>query len=90
VHCHPLDSDVLPNRLANSIHPLITTILPQPSGGLKGNEQVRKGKKRNRNFEGDEILKGSKEALCQTPEDEQILLKSLEGILILSMNVKLQ
>lgn len=86
VHCHPLDSDILPNRLANSIHPLITTILPQASGGLKGNEQVRKSKKRNRNFEGDEILKGSKEALCQTPEDEQILLESLEGILQLSLS----
>jgi len=81
MHCHPLDSDILPNRLANYIQPLIASVLSQASGVSKSNDQVRKGKKRNRNFEGEEILKGAREALCQTPEDERVLLKSLEGII---------
>ncbi|KAF8351599.1 hypothetical protein F5887DRAFT_215656 [Amanita rubescens] len=89
IHCHPLDSDILPNRLANYIQPLIASILSQVSGVSKSNDQVRKGKKRNRNFEGDEILKGAREALCQTPGDEQVLLKSLEVFTSLWQNPNL-
>jgi hypothetical protein len=39
----------------------------------------RKGKKRARAFEGDEIIRGSVAAICSTEIDGEIILTALEG-----------
>ncbi|KAF8631610.1 hypothetical protein AX15_002357 [Amanita polypyramis BW_CC] len=92
IHCHPLDSDLLPNRLVKSILPLLTIIFSHPSGPSKANDRIpfmRKGKKRNRNLEGDEILKTTREILCPTAEDELSLLTALEVLKRLWQNPNL-
>ncbi|KAK2466090.1 hypothetical protein APHAL10511_001732 [Amanita phalloides] len=89
MHCYALDSDVLPNRLAKSILPIITAILSHTSSGPTEVNQIRKGKKRGRNFEGEEILKSARNALCQSPKDEQALLVSLQVLRCLWKNTNL-
>ncbi|KIL70209.1 hypothetical protein M378DRAFT_96610, partial [Amanita muscaria Koide BX008] len=81
MHCHPLDCDLIPNRLTKAVLPLLTPILAESPDASKGGSQKsvkRKGKQRGRAFEGDEILKSSKEAICKTPEDEESLILALE------------
>ena len=85
MHCYPLDCDLIPNRLTKAILPLLTPILAESPDASKGGSQTsvkRKGKQRGRAFEGDELLKSSKEAICKTPEDEESLIVALEGTLL--------
>ncbi|KAL4241842.1 Pre-rRNA-processing protein RIX1 [Abortiporus biennis] len=79
---------VLMSRLARSVLPYITILLPtqtsvqQETANNSSNAslQGRKGKKRARGYEGDEVFKMTKGAICSTPDDGNVILAALEVI----------
>ena len=83
-NCRPLDSPFLPTHLAKSIVPSIAAVLSTTSGNATSNTEPcsgknNKGKKRSRNYEGDEIFNVSREVVCATDEDGKVLLVSIDG-----------
>ena len=85
-HCHPLDSFLVPTRLAKAVLPSISVILSAPShsqntvNALVMSSRGKKGRKRARGYEGDEVFKLSREVICPTIDDGRVLLTALEGI----------
>jgi hypothetical protein len=83
-NCYPLHSSILPARLAKSILPSISKILTTSSGTPTDNEpsssKSKSGKKRARNYEGDEVFKTQYQTACPTAKEEQILLTSIDGM----------
>jgi hypothetical protein len=78
---HVLDSPSLSGRMVKAILPPIMKVVT-PSGNLESTERSSKtksGKKRARNFEGEEILKKSYEIICPTLEDRNAMLISVDG-----------
>jgi hypothetical protein len=82
-NCHPLDSPFLPTLLAKNIVPSIAAILSTTPGNPSSTEpssgKNNKGKKRSRNYEGDEIFNVSREVVCATDEEGKVLLASIDG-----------
>lgn len=81
-----VDSSSLLGRIAKAVLPSVVKIVSiSSSGNTHPNEglsiKTKNGKKRARNFEGDEIFKASREVICPTSEDQDILLKSINGML---------
>lgn len=79
---YSLHSPLLPNRLAKAILPSITKILTTSSDTedvQASSSKNKNARKRARNYEGDEVFKVTRQVVCITPEDEQILLKSIDG-----------
>jgi len=90
-HCHPLDSPLVPTRLAKAVLPSIFVILSAPSNSQNtANTPVmsNRGKKgkRARHYEGDEVFKLSREVICPTIDDGRILLTALEVMQLLLRN----
>lgn len=54
-------------------------VTPAPIGLDATANKSKSGKKKRNNFEGEEILKGSYEIICPTPEDREGLLVSIDG-----------
>jgi hypothetical protein len=52
--------------------------------GSSGAGKNKKGKKRARGYEGDEVFKVTREVICSTREDGEVLIAALNGILFLS------
>ena len=82
---HVVDSSSLIARIAKAVLPSVVKIVSiSSSGSTHPNEglssKTKNGKKRARNFEGDKIFKASREVICPTPEDQDILLKSINGM----------
>ena len=50
----------------------------------------KRGKKRSRGYEGDEVFGVGRGILCETDEDTEHLLAALEGLLSLFSHYKLQ
>jgi hypothetical protein len=69
--------------LAKNIVPSIAAILSTTPGNLGSTEpssgKNNKGKKRSRNYEGDEIFNVSREVVCATDEEGKVLLASIDG-----------
>jgi hypothetical protein len=86
IHCHPLDSPLVPTRLAKAVLPSISVILSAPTGSQSTentpamSSRGKKGRKRARGYEGDEVFKLSREVICPTIDDGRVLLAALEGI----------
>ncbi|KAG6868167.1 hypothetical protein C0993_006835 [Termitomyces sp. T159_Od127] len=83
VHCHSLHSPLVPNRLAKAVLPSLSVVLAaqldsQASGDIAASQKSRKGKKRARGYEGDEVFKLSKEVICPGPIEGQVLVVALE------------
>ncbi|KAF8969481.1 rRNA processing/ribosome biogenesis-domain-containing protein [Flammula alnicola] len=92
--CHPLDSPVLPTRLAKAVLPSVTNLLTTSSNGSSGDNEPSsskssKGKKRARNYEGDEVFKVSRQVAYPTAEEGEILLSSIDVIQSLFRNPNL-
>lgn len=74
---------MLPSRLARAVLPILTPLLALQSqagrdeDGAQGSKG-RKGKKRARNYEGDELFK-SREVVCPTQNDGSAVLNALDG-----------
>ncbi|KAI0832574.1 rRNA processing/ribosome biogenesis-domain-containing protein [Trametes gibbosa] len=81
--CHLHDS-ILSSRLARATLPLLTVILSKRSEADGENEQPasqgrsKKGRKRARGYEGDEVFKVGREIVCATAEEGDILLAALD------------
>ena len=80
-----MSNPLLANRLVRAIIPYLTKpILPQletkaaGAGDVNGSSK-RKGKKRARGYEGDEVFKTSPDVLFGSPREERIMMLSVEG-----------
>lgn len=83
---HPISSELLLSRLVRVVLPSIAAILPSQSyqAQLNDNEPPangvsKKGKKRARGYEGDEILKVGSDFVCPTADERSAVIAALEG-----------
>jgi len=77
-----LDSPSLCGRLVKAVLPSIMRVVTPPSTNLETIERSNKtksGKKRARNFEGEEIFQRSCGIICPTLEDREAILISIDG-----------
>ena len=80
---HMYDS-VIASRLVCATLPLLAVLLSRRSQAGSENEQAsgqrrsKKGKKRARGYEGDEVFKIGREIVCRTAEEGDILLASVD------------
>ncbi|KIJ56927.1 hypothetical protein M422DRAFT_23065 [Sphaerobolus stellatus SS14] len=85
-YTYDLHSTIPPTRLAKAILPQLTMLLSHKSDVTQQKEEAsavtssKKGKKRARGYEGDEIFKVGPTVLCPTPEDRQVVLVSLDAL----------
>ena len=74
-------------RLLKTILPALASLLPDKAtvdkSGPVAEMNGKKGKKRAREFEGDEVFKARRNILCQNAAENEIVIASLEGMLIL-------
>lgn len=83
--CLHLHDSVLSSRLARAILPSVTVLLATQSHAQADSDSVtlksknKRGKKRARGYEGDEMLKVSVEIMCRTAEEGEMLLVALDG-----------
>ncbi|KAJ3813902.1 rRNA processing/ribosome biogenesis-domain-containing protein [Lentinula aff. lateritia] len=90
--CHPSHSPPLSSRLTRIALSNLMVILPsqtdvqnsmaQTDGTIKG----KKGRKRARNYEGDELFKASGDVICPTIDDVKSLLISCDVLRLLLQN----
>jgi hypothetical protein len=87
-NCQPLYSPLLPTRLAKSILPSLTVVLATQSEvhtddtvGSSTAGKNKKGKKRARGYEGDEVFKVTREVVCPMRKDGEVLIAALDGML---------
>ncbi|KAI0720268.1 rRNA processing/ribosome biogenesis-domain-containing protein [Cerioporus squamosus] len=79
-----LHDNIVASRLARSVMPLLAVVLAKRSTSGGSDEQGatqgkgRKGKKRARGYEGDEVFKVGRELVCVTATDSEILLASVD------------
>ncbi|KAI0352983.1 hypothetical protein OH77DRAFT_1427754 [Trametes cingulata] len=79
-----LHDNTLSSRLARATMPLLTVILSKRSqsgaeGDQKGSQgRSKKGKKRARGYEGDEVFKVGREIICPTTEEGDVLLAAID------------
>ncbi|KDQ64330.1 hypothetical protein JAAARDRAFT_27954, partial [Jaapia argillacea MUCL 33604] len=85
-HCHPPHDSFLMNRLVKAILPSLTPILStQWDSQVDSTSTVgrtKKGKKRARGYEGDEVFKVSREVICKTSVDGEVILAAITAITI--------
>lgn len=83
--CGILHDSLLPSRLARAMLPSIIVVLSHKSDiqpeaeASAGSAKSRKGKKRARGYEGDEVFKMTRTAICTTEEDGEVVLAALSG-----------
>jgi len=84
-HSRAMSNAILANRLIRAVIPCLTrSILPQSdtksAEATEGNgSSKRKGKKRARGYEGDEVFKTSPGVLLGSPLEERVVMLSVEG-----------
>ncbi|KAK0498557.1 rRNA processing/ribosome biogenesis-domain-containing protein [Armillaria luteobubalina] len=91
VHCLPLHSEVSCNRLTKAVLSSITAILPSQSDFDQSTDTAqtgrsKKGKKRARAYEGDELLKVSRNILFPLSDDSKAVLVACDVLAILLRN----
>ncbi|EMD40910.1 hypothetical protein CERSUDRAFT_111496 [Gelatoporia subvermispora B] len=85
-HTHALHDPTLSSRLARTVLPLLSVILSSEHQAPDGTAQStlqnkgRKGKKRARGYEGDEVFKVTREVVCPKPEDGDALIAAFRAI----------
>lgn len=91
-HCHHLDSPLVSTRLVKTILPSISDILSAPPDSQNPentpamSNRGRKGRKRARGYEGDEVFKVVREVICPTIDHGKVLLTALEVMQLLLRN----
>ncbi|KAH9482766.1 hypothetical protein JR316_0004866 [Psilocybe cubensis] len=89
-NCHTVDSTILPIRLAKSALYSITKILSSSNRATNqvepSSSQKKNGKKRSRNFEGDEVFKVTRPVIYASKEDSDALLVSIDVVQSLLRN----
>ncbi len=85
--CHPFTSPVLASRLTRIVLSYFAVILPSQSDAQIGPSQndgagkSKKGKKRARTYEGDELFRASTDVICPQADDGNALLIACNGTL---------
>ena len=75
---------MLPSRLARAVLPVLTSLLALQSQVHREDDtnaniaKSRKGKKRARGYEGDEVFNVSRLVICSTKEDGEVVLATLD------------
>ena len=86
-HSHCSHSPILPSRLAKAILPSLTVVLITQSEARHADDantgKNKKGKKRARGYEGDEVFKVSREVVCPIKEDGEVLMAALDGVYLI-------
>ena len=87
-HSHPLANPIIPNRLIKAALPFLTVLLASESN-VQGQEESsspsgskKKGKKRARGYEGDELFKIAREVICSSGEDGDEIIAAVEGTVV--------
>lgn len=89
-YCPALADPMLPSRLARAVLPVLTSLLALQSQAQREDDtnansaKSRKGKKRARGYEGDEVFQ-NREIICSTKEDGEVVLLALDGKLLSSI-----
>jgi hypothetical protein len=84
-HSHPLAAPNMPNRLIKAVMPSLTALLASESDVRHQNESTgmggsrKKGKKRARGYEGDELFRIAREVICPSEEDGEEVIAAVEG-----------
>ena len=82
-----LHDNVIASRLTRAAMHFLAVVLAQRSHSTDSSEagasqaHSRKGKKRARGYEGDELFKVGREVVCSSAEDGQVLLTAVDGML---------
>ncbi|KAK7470430.1 hypothetical protein VKT23_001856 [Stygiomarasmius scandens] len=89
-HCHPLHDSILSTRLTKIVLPLITIVLASQANASneKGAEASRgkKGKRKARTYEGDEVFNTFMEVICPAADDGKALLAACDVLQLLLRN----
>lgn len=83
-HCYPLDSPLVPTRLMKAILPLISVILTTAAETRDAGTTTtksRRGKKRARGYEGDEVFKVTRDVICPTVDGGKVVLAAFDGMI---------
>ncbi|CAK5275479.1 unnamed protein product [Mycena citricolor] len=87
--CLPLDSPLLVNGLAKTLLPFVSVLVSKQdvsNGDTQTSGRSKKGKKRAREFEGDELFNLSRDVICPTAVDGKVVLASLAVLRIILRN----
>src|SRR5882757_5175492 len=83
--CCPLANPIILNRLTKAVLPFLTSLLSSESGVRLQEEQNgtgtsrKKGKKRARGYEGDEVFKATRDVVCPSDEEEDVVITAVHG-----------
>ncbi|KAJ6490373.1 rRNA processing/ribosome biogenesis-domain-containing protein, partial [Mycena vitilis] len=90
---HPLHSTLVVTRLARSLIPSISVVLAKEKDVRESENNVsgrsKKSKKRAREFEGDEVFKTSRDVVCSTVDEGNVLLEAFAVIRLVLHNPNL-
>ena len=82
--CPHFHDALMLGRLAKAVLPSCTSVLaskedgPYQDGGIPASKG-RKGKKRTRGYEGDEVFKLGKTVICATSGDGSVIIVAVDG-----------
>ena len=88
-----LHDNIVASRLARAAMPFLAVILSKRSHSGADDEQgavqgrSKKGKKRARGYEGDELFKVGREVICLTTTEGDVLVASVDGMCLLASNI---
>ncbi|KAH7911569.1 rRNA processing/ribosome biogenesis-domain-containing protein [Hygrophoropsis aurantiaca] len=89
-NCPPFHSQLGLTRLAKAVLPSVTALLSTETEAQQSDassiKQSKKGKKRRREYEGDEVFKLSRAIACPTHEDEEVVLAALDVLRTILLN----
>jgi len=79
-----VDTPILANRIVRAVLPYLVVVLSSASPAevamtAAGEDPSKKGKKKAKNYAGDEVFKVTRDIICPTDVDAEVLLSSLEG-----------
>ncbi|KAG7096761.1 hypothetical protein E1B28_004173 [Marasmius oreades] len=90
--CLPLSSTVVSTRLTRTVLSIVKVILPpqtdtgQPTDTHMGTSTSKRGKKRARGYEGDEVFKTSMSVICPSLLEAKVLLEACDVLHTLLRN----
>ncbi|KAH9939977.1 rRNA processing/ribosome biogenesis-domain-containing protein [Amylocystis lapponica] len=93
--CSHIHDSVLASRLARAILPSLTVVLATQSQiehdaeQSVGRDKRKKGKKRARGYEGDEVFKVAREVICPSTEEGEVLLAATDALTLVMQNTPL-
>lgn len=92
-NCYPLHSTIIVNRLVKAVLAALTLILPTASDVRSATDNAqafksKKGKKRKKGYEGDELFKASRDVVLPLVIDGQLVLRACDGMNVCSLKLR--